>query len=77
MIQKLSNRFRFLDYLIRKRATGSPRELAQRLGITERAWHKIRDELAMISTCPSPMIQSAKRITTPKRANSCLGFSES
>jgi hypothetical protein len=45
MIQKLSNRFRFLDSLIRKRATGSPKELAQRLGITERAWHKIRDEL--------------------------------
>ncbi len=45
MIQKLANRFRHLDSLIRKRATGSPRELAQRLGITERAWHKIRDEL--------------------------------
>ncbi|MGF7217380.1 hypothetical protein GGR92_003553 [Spirosoma lacussanchae] len=34
MIQKLANRFRFLDSLIRKRATGSPKELAQRLGIT-------------------------------------------
>ncbi|GAB3023558.1 hypothetical protein [Spirosoma pulveris] len=45
MIQKLSNRLRFLDSLIRKRATGSPKELAQRLGITERAWYKIRDEL--------------------------------
>lgn len=45
MIQKLANRFHHLDSLIRKRATGTPGELAERLGITERAWHKIRDEL--------------------------------
>ena len=45
MIQKLVNRFSYLDSLIRKRATGCPKELAQRLGITERAWYKIRDEL--------------------------------
>lgn len=45
MIQKLINRFAYLDLLIRKRATGSPKELATRLGITERAWFKIRDEL--------------------------------
>lgn len=45
VIQKLANRFRFLDSLISKGATGSPKELAERLGITERAWHKIRDEL--------------------------------
>ncbi|MCC5612905.1 hypothetical protein LC612_41025 [Nostoc sp. CHAB 5834] len=34
MIQKLANRFRYLDSLIRKRATGSPKEVAERLGIT-------------------------------------------
>lgn len=45
MIQKLANRFHHLDALIQKRATGTPGELAERLGITERAWHKIRDEL--------------------------------
>lgn len=45
MIQKLVNRFSYLDSLVRKRATGSPKELAKRLGITERAWYKIRDEL--------------------------------
>ena len=45
MIQKLANRFAYLDTLIRKRATGCPKELAKRLGITERAWFKIRDEL--------------------------------
>ena len=45
MVQKLSNRFTYLDSLIRMRATGCPKELAKRLGITERAWYKIRDEL--------------------------------
>lgn len=45
MLYKLLNRLAFLDLLIRKRATGCPKELAKRLGITERAWYKIRDEL--------------------------------
>ncbi len=45
MIDKLANRFHHLNTLIRKRATGTPKELAERLGITERAWYKIRDEL--------------------------------
>ena len=45
MIQKLANRFMYLDSLIRKRATGCPKELAKRLGISERTWFKIRDEL--------------------------------
>lgn len=45
MVQKLANRFSYLDSLIRMRATGCPKKLAERLGITERAWYKIRDEL--------------------------------
>jgi hypothetical protein len=45
MIQKLVNRFAYLDALLKKRATGTPKELAQRLGLTERAWYKLRDEL--------------------------------
>ncbi|WP_460667194.1 hypothetical protein [Larkinella knui] len=35
MITKLHNRYEALDSLIRKRATGSPKELAQKLGIGE------------------------------------------
>ncbi|MGA0557600.1 hypothetical protein ACO2Q8_13170 [Larkinella sp. VNQ87] len=45
MLAKLHNRYEALNYLIRKRATGSPKELAEKLGISERAWYKIRDEL--------------------------------
>jgi hypothetical protein len=45
MIQKLMHRLEYLDTLIRRRATGTPNQLAQRLGITERAWYNLRDEL--------------------------------
>lgn len=45
MIQKLVNRFTYLDALLKKRATGTPCQLAERLGLTERAWYKLRDEL--------------------------------
>ncbi len=45
MIQKVSNRFSYLNALICQCATGCPKELATRLGITERAWYKLRDEL--------------------------------
>ena len=45
MLQKLCNRYESLNCLVRKRATGSPKELAQKLGISERAWYKLRDEL--------------------------------
>ena len=39
------NRLQQLDQLIRMKATGTPAQLAQKLGISESAWYKIRDEL--------------------------------
>ncbi|AQG78102.1 hypothetical protein [Spirosoma montaniterrae] len=45
MLYTIRNRFQYLDSLIRKRATGTPRELAQKLGLSERTWYKLRDEL--------------------------------
>lgn len=45
MLQKLLNRFDYLNYLIRTRKTGTPRQLAEKLGISPRAWYNIRDEL--------------------------------
>lgn len=61
MIQKLSDRFSFLDALIRKRSTGSPKALAARLGLTERAWYKLRDEL--INDLGLPLAYDAHRQT--------------
>ena len=45
MIQKLLNRFEYLNHLIRTQQTGTPAQLAENLGINQRAWYKIRDEL--------------------------------
>lgn len=39
------NRIEQLDQLIKLNATGSPKELAFKLGISERAWYTLRDEL--------------------------------
>jgi hypothetical protein len=45
MIQKHLNRLEQIDYLVRNKATGNPKEMAKKLGISERAWYKLRDEL--------------------------------
>jgi hypothetical protein len=45
MLWKICQRLVFLDKLIKQKATGTPKELAKKLGITERAWYKYRDEL--------------------------------
>lgn len=61
MVQKLSNRFSYLDSLVRMQATGCPKKLAERLGITERAWYKIRDEL--INDLNVPLAYDSQRQT--------------
>ncbi|MVM40916.1 hypothetical protein GO730_29860 [Spirosoma sp. HMF3257] len=76
MLQKLTNRFVYLDSLIRKRATGSPKELATRLGITERAWYNLRDELVNDLGLPLLMIRMARPTTIPKKASLFLGSCE-
>ncbi len=45
MILKICQRLIYLDRLIKLKATGTPKELSQKLGVTERAWYKYRDEL--------------------------------
>lgn len=45
MLQKLTDRVNYLDSLIRRGATGTPVQLAEKLGISERTWYKLRDEL--------------------------------
>lgn len=42
---ELIERLKKIDQLILRKATGSPKELAKKLGISERAWYKLRDQL--------------------------------
>jgi hypothetical protein len=57
MLWKYTERLKHINQLIRTKATGCPKELAAKLGLTERAWYKLRDELINdlnlpISYCP-------------------------
>jgi predicted DNA-binding transcriptional regulator YafY len=45
MFIKYAERLKQINYLIKQKATGCPKEFAKRLGITERAWYKLRDSL--------------------------------
>lgn len=72
MIQKLVNRFTYLDALIRRGATGTPGQLAQRLGLTERAWYNLRDEL--INDLNVPIAYDADRQTYYYREEGQLLF---
>ncbi len=58
MLWKYTERLSQINYLIKQKATGCPKEFAQKLGITERAWYKWRDSLVNdlrlpIEYCPS------------------------
>ncbi len=53
MLNSITKRLRHLDSLIKSKATGTPKELAHKLGISERAWYKLRDQL--ISECEVPI----------------------
>ena len=57
MIQKHLNRLEQIDYLIRTKATGTPDQMAKKLGISLRMWHQLRNELVNdlnfpIAYCP-------------------------
>ncbi len=61
MIHKLLNRFSYLNALVQKRATGTPSELARKLGLSERGWYKLRDEL--VNDLGVPLAYDAHRQT--------------
>ncbi len=45
MIIELTHRLDYLNYLLKNKCTGRPKELADKLGISQRCWYKLRDEL--------------------------------
>ena len=52
VLRRHINRLQQLDQLIRMKATGTPAQLAEKLGISERAWYKIKDELVQDFSIP-------------------------
>ncbi len=45
MIHRLTQRLCYINHLLKTYSTGPPKELAQKLGISERTWYKLRDQL--------------------------------
>lgn len=51
-LKKSLDRVEYLDYLIRRKCTGTPKELAEKLGISERWLYEILNELKHDFDCP-------------------------
>ena len=51
-LKKSLDRIEYLDYLIRRKCTGTPKELAEKLGISERWVYEILNELKHDFDCP-------------------------
>lgn len=51
-LKKSLDRVEYLDYLIRSKSTGTPKELAEKLGISERWLYEILNELKHDFDCP-------------------------
>lgn len=58
MTTKLQQRIEYLNHLLKNRATGTPKELAKKIGLTERGWYKLRDQ--MINDLDIPMAYCPK-----------------
>lgn len=59
MLWKIQQRLHYLDHLLTLEATGTPKELAKKLQMTERAWYKLRNEL--IHDLHIPIIYDVKK----------------
>ncbi len=51
-LKKALDRVEYLDYLIKSKSTGTPKELAEKLGISERWLYELLNELKHDFDCP-------------------------
>jgi hypothetical protein len=59
MLWKIQQRLLYLESLLALQATGTPKELAKKLQMTERSWYKLRDEL--IHDLQIPIVYNSKQ----------------
>jgi hypothetical protein len=74
MLWKIHQRLTYLDKLIRLKATGSPKELAKKLCITERSWYKFRDELVNDLALPIAYCSFARSYVYTEEGAFVIGF---
>lgn len=73
-LYKYLNRIRRLDALIRRRSTGPPAELANKLGISERWLYKLLTELREDLKCPIRYSRRFRSYYYDRRGSLHLGF---
>lgn len=74
MLFKVHQRLSYLNHLIKQRATGSPKELSRKLGITERAWYKFRDELVNDLNLPIDYCPHSRSYVYTEEGSFEIGF---
>ena len=63
-----------MNRLIKQKSTGTPKELAKKLGITERAWYKFRDELVNDLNLPIDYCPYTRSYIYTEEGNFEIGF---
>jgi hypothetical protein len=74
MLFKVHQRLIYLNHLIKQKATGSPKELARKLCITERAWYKFRDELVNDLNLPIEYCTHSRSYVYTEEGSFEIGF---
>lgn len=74
MLFKVHQRLTYLNHLIKQKATGSPKELSRKLGITERAWYKFRDELVNDLNLPIDYCPHSRSYVYTEEGSFEIGF---
>ena len=74
MYTEFKNKLEHLDALIRRKATGNPKELADKLGISERAWYRLRDFLTNNLQVPLSYCPKRKSYYYQREGNLTLGW---
>ncbi len=75
-LYKYLNRIERLDSLIRRKSTGPPKELARKLGISERWLYKLLGELKEELNCPIAYDQQRQSYVYEEKGKMFFGFQE-
>lgn len=73
-LKKSLDRVEYLDYLIRRKSTGTPKELAKKLGISERWLYELLKELRHDLGCPIKYSRSRRSYVYKKKGSLVIKF---
>jgi hypothetical protein len=74
MVCKFISRLNYINYLIKTKSTGTPKQLARKLGLSERGWHKLRHELVNDLDLPIAYCNTKKTYYYTMEGNFEIGF---